>query len=176
MIITGTLISYYLFCERRCWLFANGIRMEDFSEAVYEGKLVGETTYLQRPDKYSEVAFSAQWNGMEITCKIDDYEVKKKIIHEVKKSDSHDYTHELQVKFYIWILELNGIQGVTAILEYPILRKTDEVVLSEEDREFLKETILKIRTLMDSENCPPVINAKSCKNCSYYEFCYIDEP
>lgn len=175
MRITGTLVSYYLFCPRRCWLHANGIRMEDFSDTVYEGKLIGETTYQQRPEKYSEISLEIDWNHTSLSCKIDFYDAKNKIVHEVKKSNSHDYTHEWQVKFYLWLLELNGIEDATAILEYPKLRKTDEVLLSETDRQFLKETVMKIIKLIESDVCPSRINSKICKSCSYYELCYVEE-
>ncbi|HQI44357.1 MAG TPA: Dna2/Cas4 domain-containing protein, partial [Dysgonamonadaceae bacterium] len=26
-----------------------------------------------------------------------------------------------------------------------------------------------------SDDCPPVIHSKICKNCSYYDFCYVEE-
>ena len=42
--------------------------------------------------------------------------------------------HVRQVKFYLWLLELNGVDGVTGILKYPKLRKTDEVLFSNSAR------------------------------------------
>jgi CRISPR-associated exonuclease Cas4 len=72
-------------------------------------------------------------------------------------------------------MELNGIEGVTAILEYPKLRITKEVTISFVDREYLKVMFLKITELIESESCPPLINSKICKSCSYYELCYVGE-
>jgi len=35
MQITGTHFNYYLLCQRKLWLFANGINMEHTSDLVY---------------------------------------------------------------------------------------------------------------------------------------------
>ena len=55
MQITATHINYYHICKRKLWLFANGINMEHTSEAVATGKLIHETTYPQRAEKYTEL-------------------------------------------------------------------------------------------------------------------------
>jgi CRISPR-associated exonuclease Cas4 len=79
------------------------------------------------------------------------------------------------VKYYIYVLERNGIDGVTGILEYPALRQTTKVNLTDTDRHKIKEIEEKIAQLISSDDCPPVINAKICKSCSYYDFCYVKE-
>jgi CRISPR-associated exonuclease Cas4 len=94
---------------------------------------------------------------------------------KTKRSNKVETAHIWQVKYYIWLLELNGIVGVEAILEYPLLKQTQTVYLEETDKNYLTETIHKISALQKSEECPQKINSKICKNCSYYEFCYIDE-
>ncbi len=167
MTITATLINLYHVCKREMWLHANGIRMEHTSDTVYEGKLIGETTYPQRPEKYTEIEIGGS--------KIDFYDAKNKVVHEIKKSDKAESAHEWQVKYYIWLLELNEVNGVCATLEYPKLRATSEISLSEPDRVYLKEIIRKIVLLRESEVCPPTINSKICKSCSYYDFCYVGE-
>ncbi len=105
MQLTATHINYYHICHRKLWLFANGINMEHTSEIVAEGKLIGETTYPQRPEKYTEVEVGGS--------KIDFYDAKNKIIHEIKKSNKAEEAHEWQVKYYIWLLQQNGVRGVT---------------------------------------------------------------
>lgn len=149
--------------------------MEHTSDTVYDGKLLHETSYQQRAEKYAEMEVSAIFEATELFGKIDFYDAKNKIIHETKRSDKMEQAHEWQVKFYLWLLEMNGIEGATAILEYPKLRKTDEVYLSETDREYLKECVKNIETLLQSDVCPPKINAPICKSCSYYELCYVSE-
>jgi len=141
--------------------------MEHTSEAVAEGKLIGETTYPQRAEKYTEVEISGS--------KIDFYDAKNKVIHEIKKSDSIEDAHRWQVKYYIWLLQQNGINDVTGLLEYPKLKLTTKVALTVADAlriEFIKQHIEQI---VKDEKCPPRINSKICKKCSYYDFCYVGE-
>lgn len=86
---TGTYIAYLHTCHRKLWLFAHGIQMEHTSELVGEGKLIAETTYLDRSRKYTELAIDG--------IKIDFYDARNKVIHEVKKSDKVEYAHIAQV-------------------------------------------------------------------------------
>ena len=167
MQLTATHINYYFICHRKLWLFANGINMEHTSEAVAEGKLIGETTYPQRAAKYTEIEIGGS--------KIDFYDAHNKVIHEIKKSDSIEQAHEWQVKYYIWLLQQNGIAGVTGVLEYPRMRHTSVVELTATDSEQLQQLVQHIRLLVEDEQCPPRINSKICKSCSYYDFCYIEE-
>lgn len=176
MQLSATHINYYIVCQRKLWLFTNGINMEHTSDIVADGKLLHETSYPQRAEKYSEIELSAILNDeIILTGKIDFYDASEKVIHETKRSDKVEEAHEWQVKYYIWLLELNGIKSAQAILEYPTLRHKNLVTLNEADRQHLLSIITAITQLKESETCPPKINAKICKSCSYYELCYIDE-
>lgn len=166
MNITGTHFNYYQVCKRKLWLFANGIGMEHTSDLVYEGKLIHEESYPQRSEKYEEI----EMDGI----KVDYYDTKNKVIHEIKKSDKVEKAHEWQLKYYIYVFERNGIEGVRGILEYPALRKKDEIVLSEIDRDKLKEMEQEIKNIIENETCPPMEKKKLCKNCSYFDFCYSE--
>lgn len=174
--INATLINLYHICPRECWLHANGIRMEHTSDVVYDGKLLHETSYPQRSDRYSEVELNATLPaGIELNGKIDFYDAKRNIIHETKRSDKAEAAHEWQCKFYIWLLELNGIFGTQALLEYPRLRVTHEIFLSDSDKIYLINITQAISILLQSENCPPRLQAGICKSCSYYDLCYVNE-
>lgn len=167
MTLTATLINLYHICHRELWLHANGIRMEHTSDTVYEGKLIGETTYPQRPEKYTEIEIGGS--------KIDFYDSKNKVVHEIKKSNKAEEAHEWQVKYYLWLLAQNGIEGATGILEYPKLRETKEVLLTPSDETYLQSAMVQVKAIVESERCPPVINSKICKSCSYCDFCYIED-
>lgn len=167
MRITGTHLSYYQVCKRKLWLFSNGIQMEHTSDLVYEGKLIHEKSYPQRPERYEELEIDG--------CKIDFYDTKNKVIHEIKKSDKLDDAHRWQVKYYIHVLERNGIEGVSGILEYPELRITEKVLLTTIDREYLQKMEEDIRTIVNGEECPSCISTKICRRCSYEDFCYSKE-
>jgi CRISPR-associated exonuclease Cas4 len=164
---TGTHFNYYLICHRKLWLFANGINMESNSDLVYEGKLIHETSYPRRSEKYEEVEIDG--------IKIDYYDPRNKVVHEIKKSDKKTEAHQWQVKYYIWVLEKNGIEGVTGLLEYPTLHKTEKVELTDTDRQKIVEMTTAIEQLIAQETCPPAIGRSKCRNCSYFDFCYAEE-
>jgi len=140
--------------------------MEHTSDLVYAGKLIHEESYPQRSEKYEEI----EMDGI----KVDYYDTKNKVIHEIKKSDKVEKAHEWQLKYYIYVFERNGIEDVKGILEYPVLRKKDEILLSNVDRDRLKEMEKEIIQIIEDENCPPLGKKKICKNCSYYDFCYSE--
>lgn len=149
--------------------------MEHTSDTVYDGKILHEASYPQRNEKHSELSIEAKCDDVDLFGKIDFYDARKKIIYETKRSDKIEDAHEWQVKFYLWLLKLNGIDEATATLEYPLLRHISRVELSEKDIADLRETIIRIRRLKELDQCPQVINAKICKSCSYFELCYIGE-
>lgn len=176
MTITATHINYFHICHRKLWLFSSGVSMEHNSDTVYDGKLLHQNSYSQRAEKGSEIALSATIApGAELTGKIDFYDARRKLIHETKRSDRVEDAHAWQTKFYLWLLELNGIKGATAVLEYPRLRQTTEVDLEEPDRRHLLRLIPAITNLVNNDQCPPRIDSRFCKKCSYYDLCYISE-
>lgn len=175
MTINATLINLYNICPRECWLHANGVRMEHTSDTVADGRLLHETSYADRNAKYSEMSIEARFEGLSLYGKIDFYDAKRKVIHETKRGNKVEEAHTWQVKFYLWLLKLNGIEDATGIIEYPLLRQTDKVMLPSEDELHLQKLVKKIMTLQESETCPPVIKGKICRSCSYYDLCYIDE-
>lgn len=166
MHITATLINLYHVCKREMWLHARGIRMEHNSETVAEGKLMGETSYPQRAAKFTELDLGV--------AKIDFYDAKNKVVHEIKKSNKVETAHEWQVKYYLLLLKRAGVDGASGILEYPKLRETKRVVLSEDDIEKLKRNEKEIERLVKQGHAPARINKSFCKKCSYYELCWVE--
>ena len=164
---TGTHFNYYQLCHAKLWLFANGINMEHTNDNVYDGKLIHESSYPQRPDRYEEVTIEG--------IKVDYFDVKRRVIHEIKRSDKMEKAHEWQVKYYIYVFERNGIEGCTGLLEYPTMRQTMPVVLTDEDREEIQKMEQEIRDIIESDVCPPIVKKRFCKSCSYYDFCFTTE-
>ena len=167
MQINATLINLYNVCKREMWLHANAIRFEHTSDLVLDGKLIHEDSYPQRSGKYEEVEIDG--------IKVDFYDAKNKVIHEIKKSDKVDIAHEWQVKYYIYVFERNGIEGVSGVLEYPTLRKTQQISLSDADRESIMKMESDIVQIINGDDCPPLLKKGLCKNCSYFEFCFTQE-
>ena len=159
--ITATQINYYFVCHRELWLFSHQINMEHNSELVALGKLLHENSY-KRENKEIQIG----------PIKID-FIGRDGIIHEVKKTPSIEEAHLWQVKYYIWYLKNLGVKNIRGELDYPKLKMTKSVELTEEDSERINDILHKIQTIIDSEEIPKVINKSRCKRCSYYELCYI---
>jgi CRISPR-associated exonuclease Cas4 len=141
--------------------------MESTSDLVYEGKLLHETSYPRRSEKYREIEIDG--------IKIDYFDPKNKVVHEIKKSDRHEEAHEWQLKYYLFILEQNGVEGVSGLLEYPRLHRTGEVLLTGPDRIAINGMIEDIGKIIGQDYCPDKLPKSRCKNCSYLDFCWSGE-
>ena len=96
-----------------------------------------------------------------------------KIVHEVKKSRKMDEASKWQLKYYMWVLKNKGLEIEKGILDYPLLRKREEIVLNENDEQKFEIVIQDIMEIIFSERPLGVINKAYCKKCAYYEFCYV---
>ena len=142
--------------------------MEHTNDTVYDGKLIHQGSYPQRSERLEEVAIEG--------IKVDYFDAKRRVIHEIKRSDKMEKAHEWQVKYYIYVFERNGMEGCTGLLEYPTMRQTLPVVLTDEDREKIKNKEEEIKEIIESDTCPPLAKKRICKSCSYYDFCFTTEP
>jgi len=159
--ITGTQVNYYLICHRKLWLFTHNINMEHTSEAVEIGSLVHEQSYTRRN---KEIVLEG--------IKIDFFDKNHGVIHEVKKSKKMEEAHFWQLKYYIHYFRKLGLQ-VTGKIDYPLIRKTQSVELTEDDEMKLALMLEDIAKINERELPPNVIKSKICKQCSYYELCYV---
>lgn len=166
MQINATLINLYHVCKREMWLHSHGIRMEHTSETVEEGKLVGEISYPQRAAKFTELDLGV--------AKIDYYDEKNRVVHEIKKSNKVETAHEWQVKYYLLLLLRAGIEGATGILKYPRLRETKKVFLDHHDIDELEQVEKNIKQLVKLKVPPERMNKSFCRSCSYYELCWVE--
>lgn len=162
MQITGLMIYYYFVCKRKLWYFINQISMEQNRELVAIGKTIDEITYKKEK---KEILID---NTINI-----DYIENGAILHEVKKTKSIEEAGQWQVKYYMYYLEKKGVKNVKAEIDYPLLRKTEHILLEEKDREILKNIINNIENLFKNDKVPQKINSKICKKCAYYDLCYI---
>jgi CRISPR-associated exonuclease Cas4 len=73
----------------------------------------------------------------------------------------------------MYFLQERGINIEKGILDYPKLRKREEVRLEVCDKDRIKTILTEIEKIASQEKMPKVINQKLCKSCAYYEYCYI---
>lgn len=167
MTITGTILNYFMVCRRKLWLFVHGVTMEQESELVYEGKLIHENSYPERNPNYEEIELDG--------IKVDFYDARRHVIHEIKKSDKMEAAGLWQLKYYLYVFEEHGIKDVKGMIEFPKQRKTETVTLSDDDRKEIRKMLADIEDVCQQDCCPSLLNKGLCKQCSYYEFCYTNE-
>lgn len=164
MNITGTMVNYYIHCKRQCWLFANKINLEDNSEDVRIGKVLHELK--NEKAKKKEVAI----DSVKIDKLTDDYLV------EVKKSDADVEAVKWQTLYYLKVLKDKGIERkgkIEFIEKKKQSRKVVYVELTPEAEQELKHLLETIQGYVQGNRIAEVLNKKKCKNCAYYEYCYI---
>ena len=159
-------LTYLLLCHRKLWLHHRQIRMEDNSAAVATGKQIDQSTYQRRSRKWTQLSLG--------NLKIDHFDPREKVIKETKKSAKLEHAHVAQLKYYLYALERRGVHGVTGLLEYPTQRRTKTIELTAADRETtIPGWEAEIERITSLEECPPLIEKGYCKNCAFYDFCYI---
>ena len=160
--ISGTMFYYYFVCKRKLWFFSNGIQLEEDNEDVILGKLIDENSYSKELkhisiDNTVNIDFIKDW----------------KILHEVKKQKSIEEAGVWQLKYYLYFLKIRGINIEKGILDYPKLKKREEVFLSKDDEKKIKEILSEIEKITLMEKPPELEKLKICKKCAYFEYCYI---
>lgn len=160
--VTGVMVYYYFVCKRKLWFFSNNLNMEFDSDLVGIGKLIDETTYARERkniliDENINIDFLKDWE----------------IIHEVKKSKKMDEASKWQLKYYIWVLRNKGVDIKKGVLDYPLLRKREEVFLNEEEEQKMLIILENIKDIIWQTKAPDKINKSMCKKCAYFELCYI---
>ena len=162
---SATLITYLHLCHRKLWLHARHITMEHNSQAVAEGKLIGETTYQRRAKKWKELSIG--------NSKIDHYDPQTNTIREVKKSPKLEHSHIAQVQYYLYLLEQRGVKEATGIIEYPKHRKTTNVQLDETVRKEIEGWQAEAQRIIKQPNCPDLVKKSYCRSCSFHDFCFV---
>jgi len=163
--LIGTYINYYFHCPRHLWLFAHNINMEQTSEDVYIGKIISENTYIRE-------SHEIHIGNRDHDLSLDFFDKRRRVIHEVKKSNKMEELHIWQAKYYLYVLELLGIEVKYAEIDYPKLKRIIKVYLDNNDRIEIDKTIENIEQILKFIQPPTIINKPYCRKCSYYEFCY----
>ncbi|MEJ6463654.1 CRISPR-associated protein Cas4 [Fusobacterium polymorphum] len=160
--ITGLMVYYYEVCKRKLWYFVNEIQLEENNSNVILGKLLEENTYTRDEKKIN----------IDGIINID-FIRSKKILHEIKKSNSIEPASLLQVQYYLYYLEKKGLIGLKGILDYPLLKQTVEVNLTDKDRENLDNIIIGIKEILRKESPPTLEKISICKKCAYFDLCFV---
>ena len=160
--INGTQINYYFICKTKLWLFSRNIQLEHESENVKLGKILHEDSFKKEKDYLIDNLINVDF--IKITDCIE--------IHEVKKTQKMDTSHEYQLLYYMYYLKNEkDICNIRGYLDYPKSRKKKEVFLTKEKEEELKIIMENINQIISNE-MPEPQKSKICRKCAYFEFCF----
>lgn len=160
--ITGVMIYYYEVCKRKLWYFYNEIQMEQGNENVLIGKTIDEETY-KRDKKHINID-----NIINI-----DFIRSKGVLHEVKKSKKIEGASILQVKYYLYFLQKRGVYNIKGKIDYPLLKQSIDVELSDEDINDINEILINIKNIVKDSKPPSLDKKRICQSCAYYDLCFI---
>ncbi|GAB5517864.1 MAG: CRISPR-associated protein Cas4 [Rhodothermales bacterium] len=173
--IGGMLIGYYVVCPRKAWLSMRGVWMEQESEAVAMGKLVDQRSYPRRDGTMLDAEAP---DGTRLVGQIDGANLREGVLHETKYGRSCEDAHRWQLGFYLWLLQRCGITRAdgtpfTGQLDYPKLRQTEAVTLTEADVVHLEQTVTALTALASSDTPPARLSRRAfCRKCAFEELCY----
>lgn len=160
--ISGMLYSYYFVCQRKLWYSAHNIDMEQENDNVLIGRLIDQNSY-SREDKSILI---------DETINIDF--IRKNVIHEVKKSNRFDDIAINQAKYYIFYLKKLDMEVEKAVVDYPLLKLKEEVLLTEDDEVEIEKNLAEIQKIISLERPPDQFPSRSiCKKCAFYDLCYV---
>lgn len=160
--VSGIQVYYYFVCKRKLWYFSNEISMESDNENVRLGKIIDENTYKNH-DKHIMID-----NTINI-----DFMAEHSVIHEIKKSRKIEEASVWQVKYYLYYLKERGVENLKGKIDYPLLKQSMIVELTNADIIKIKEVLVDIQQIVSSKLPPLKEHKKFCKSCAYYDLCFI---
>jgi len=156
----GIKVNYLYVCERKLWLFDRGIQMESKSDKVLMGKLLGEHSYPGESKKDLLID-----NLINIDIVGDDQ------IREVKYSNRLAHADRIQILYYLYYLKQLGIEK-KGIINYPKMRKKEEITLTPEAEKEVEQALLNIQKILIMDKPPELKKKPYCSRCAYFEFCW----
>ncbi|MDI1471657.1 MAG: CRISPR-associated protein Cas4 [Thermodesulfovibrio sp.] len=156
----GIKVNYLYVCERKLWFFDKGIQMESNSDRVLMGKILGDYSYPYEKTKNILI---------DNLISIDIAEEDK--IREVKYSNRLAHADRIQLLYYLYYLKQLGIYK-KGIINYPKMRKKEEIELTEESEKEVEQALLKVKEITSFAVPPPIKKKPYCTKCAYYEFCF----
>ena len=127
------------------------------------GKILDEGSYA-REDKHINID-----NVINI-----DFIKEQRELHEVKKSRAIEEASVWQVKYYLFYLKQRGVGEIKGKIDYPLLKKSIFVELSDQRSvEKIEGIIDEITQISQKEEVPVFSELKICNNCAYHDLCFI---
>lgn len=136
--------------------------MESSSEEVTLGRLLHDRSYSYLSKK--EVM-------LDNLIKIDLLEGDE-VVHEIKHSRKMENAHRWQILYYLFYLKQLGLGDLRGEINYPKLRRREEVSLSPDEESQIPLILKEIKEIEKSPRPYPAEFMPVCKRCSYAELCW----
>ena len=157
----GVKVNYFFICKRKLWLYSKNLTMESSSDQVTLGRILHDQSYRYQPKR--EIMID---NLIKIDL------VEGGVIHEVKYSRKMEEAHRWQILYYLYYLKHLGIGGLKGEINYPKMRRREEVILSSEQEAEMLQILMEIKQIETSSESPDASFSSMCKKCSYAELCW----
>jgi len=162
--VSGTLIAYYYICKRKLFFFAKNIRLENYKDRVLQGKITHEKRFQKEAHREVEMDGS-KFDFVQFRGEV--------VVHEIKHSKALEEASIWQLKYYIFLLQQNGIACSEGVIHFPNQMRKQRVLFGKKDGEIIRNTLEKVQEILH-QSIPPEFSPRSiCAKCSYYEFCQV---
>ncbi|WP_027725254.1 CRISPR-associated protein Cas4 [Tuberibacillus calidus] len=161
--ISGLHVQYYFICHRKLWLYSKNLGFEAEDEKVIDGSLLHDRAYKNADRKELLIDQSFKIDVID-----GDY------VREVKLSSKMTEADKYQLLFYLYQLKKRGLNK-KGLVSYTKEKRTEEVILTDADERKLDEIEKAINEILQSEKIPKRLKKPYCRQCAYYDFCYISE-
>ncbi|MBN2186292.1 MAG: CRISPR-associated protein Cas4 [Dehalococcoidia bacterium] len=157
----GVKVNYFFICQRKLWLYSKNLTMESGSDQVTLGRLLHDRAYRYLPKREIMVDNMIRIDSLEGS-----------VIHEVKYSRKMEDAHRWQILYYLYYLKQLGIDGLEGEINYPKLRRKEEVTLDNEAEAKIPQILREIKQIENLPEPPEASFSRMCKKCSYAELCW----
>ena len=162
MQIGGSILESYLVCKRQAWLGYHAIEGDCDNDYLKQGNYIHQESYK----KYQKGK-----NNIGYPLDTIQYKEGKLIVGEVKKSSHCINSAKLQLAYYLYQLNNEGLEA-EGMLQFPEEKKTVTVILTENLKQEVMQTLNEVEKLV-SQKLPPKAEWKRvCEHCSYCESCW----
>jgi CRISPR-associated exonuclease Cas4 len=163
MHITGNLVNAYYICKRKFWLYARQFNPDPENDLLLLGRIISEESYHREK---KELLFEG---GKIDLLRKDGHDI---IICEIKKSSRGLKAAIMQLAYYLMKLKENGVYARGEIL-IPKEKKKIPLELTYEIEKEIENAISDMKTIMIDNKPPQAHKTGFCKNCGFYEFCFV---
>jgi CRISPR-associated exonuclease Cas4 len=162
--VGGVHVKYLHHCAWQLWLYVHGYRPESGSDLVALGEQM-DTESFRRARRDIDLGH-ARIDWLSGTA----------VVHETKSSRKPAAAHVAQARLYLALLRERGVPAVRAVIHYPVIRRTVEVLWDDDTAKQVEDDRDTVLGAVSLPLPPPRLPMTRCRGCSYLDYCWGGEP